>query len=154
MSEEHYEEEFDLEGPINIDLGGVRVEPVAQGWHYGVIEMATLRLSSQRNIPQLGIGCRVDDEDDPEHGRMVFWNLNLRGDGAIFTVKCLTALGIGTALSYPDKESLEEEFLGRAVEFYVRHRVNKETGDLQEQIGRWRSPSEFSEDPLGMEEDD
>lgn len=129
-------DEVTLEGPIVLDLGEVKDEPVVTGWHAVRIERAEAGLSRQKNLPKIFFLSRVIDEGDPEHNRTVIWNCMLEGDGLIFTKRCFAALGMPEQLNYPTYQDLADDTVDREVEVQVKHRVYK--GERQAQVSNWR----------------
>lgn len=130
--------EFDLDGPIELDLGAIRDELVVKGWHPVKVERAEAGLSSQKQIPQVFILSRCTDEDDPDFNRTIIWNCMLQGDGLLFTKRCFKAAGMPETLSYPTAQALADELVGCEFEAQVQHKKNKNTGELQVRISNWR----------------
>jgi hypothetical protein len=130
-------EPINLEGPIVLDLGEVRDEPVVIGWHVVTIERAEAGVSHKQNLPKIFILSRVTDEADIEYNRTIIWNIMLAGDGLVFTKRCLSALGLPAQLNYPSYQALGDDLLGREVEVKVKHRVYK--GEKQVQISNWKA---------------
>ena len=130
-------EPVNLEGPIVLDLGEVRDEPVVIGWHVVTIERAEAGVSRKQNLPKIFILSRVTDEGDIEYNRTIIWNIMLQGDGLVFTKRCLSALGLPAQLNYPSYQALADDLIGRDVEVKVKHRVYK--GEKQVQISNWKA---------------
>ena len=130
-------EPVNLEGPIVLDLGEVRDEPVAVGWHVVTIERAEAGVTRQKSLPKIFVLSRITDEGDVEHNRTVIWNVMLSGDGMVFTKRCLMALGLSEQLNYPTYQALADDLIGREVEVKVKHRVYK--GEKQVQISNWKA---------------
>lgn len=129
--------EVDLTGPIVLDLGEVRDEPVAVGWHSVAIERAEARSSRQKKLPMIFILARINDEADMEYNRTVIWNIMLEGDGMVFTKRCFAALGLPEQLNYPSYQALADDLIGLEVEVQVKHRVYQ--GAKQIQVNNWRA---------------
>lgn len=129
-------EEISLEGPIVLDLGQVRDEPVATGWHSVVIERADAGISREKKLPKIFFLSRVTDEASPEYNRTVIWNCMLEGDGLVFTKRCFAALGMPEHLNYPTYQALADDTLSREVDVQVKHRVYK--GEKQASVNNWR----------------
>ena len=130
-------EPVNLEGPIVLDLGEVRDEPVVIGWHVVTIERAEAGTSRQKGLPKIFILSRVTDEGDVEYNRTIIWNVMLSGDGMVFTKRCLAALGLPEQLNYPTYQALADDLVGREVEVKVKHRVYK--GEKQVQVNNWKT---------------
>ena len=130
-------EPVNLEGPIVLDLGEVRDEPVVVGWHVVTIERTEAGTSRQKGLPKIFILSRVTDEGDVEYNRTIIWNIMLSGDGMVFTKRCLSALGLPEQLNYPSYQALADDLMGREIEVKVKHRVYK--GEKQVQISNWKS---------------
>jgi len=130
-------EPVNLEGPIVLDLGEVRDQPITAGaWHCVTIERADAGLSTQKQLPKVFILSRVSDEGSPEYNRTVIWNLMLAGDGMVFTKRCLAALGLPEKLNYPSYQALADDLVGREVEVKGKHRTYQ--GEVQYQVNNWR----------------
>ena len=125
-----------LEGPVTIDLGQVRDEPVAEGWHTVTIERADPGLSRQKQTPKIFLLSRITDEADVENNRTIIWNIMLDGDGMLFTKRCLQALGLPEQLNYPSYQALADDLVGREVDVKIKHRMYK--GEKQVQVNNWR----------------
>jgi hypothetical protein len=130
-------EPVNLEGPIVLDLGEIRDQPVALGWHAVTIERAEAGTSRQKGLPKIFILSRITDEGDVEYNRTIIWNVMLSGDGMVFTKRCLAALGLPEQLSYPSYQALADDLIGREVEVKVKHRVYK--GEKQVQVNNWKA---------------
>jgi hypothetical protein len=130
-------EPVNLEGPIVLDLGEVRDEPVTIGWHVVTIERAEAGVTRQKGLPKIFVLSRVTDEGDVEYNRTIIWNVMLSGDGMVFTKRCLVALGLPTQLNYPSYQALADDLIGREVEVKVKHRVYQ--GEKQVQISNWKA---------------
>ena len=109
--------------PIVIDLTNIRTEPIAEGWHTVTIIQVTHGYSSRQGIPQLQFRAVIDDESDPDHGRQLFWNVQLTGDGAVFAVYCLGALGLDTSQVHRFTEEDLQAWVGQRLDVRVRHRT-------------------------------
>ena len=129
-------EPVDLSGPIVLDLGGVRDEPVTVGWHTVTIERADAGVTRQKGLPKIFILSRVTDEGDVEYNRTIIWNIMLDGDGIVFTKRCLAALGMPAQLNYPSYQALADDLIGREVEVKGKHRVYQ--GEKQFQVNNWK----------------
>ena len=129
-------EPVNLEGPIVLDLGEVRDQPVSVGWHTVTIERADAGVTQQKGLPKIFILSRVTDEGDVEYNRTIIWNIMLEGDGLVFTKRCLGALGLGTQLNYPSYQALADDLVGREVEVKGKHRTYK--GEVQFQVNNWK----------------
>ena len=129
-------EPVNLEGPIVLDLGEVRDDPVTPGWHTVRIERADAGVSRQKGLPKIFILSRVTDEGDEEYDRTIIWNLMLDGDGLVFTKRCLSALGLPEQLNYPSYQALADDLIDREVEVKGKHRVYK--GETQYQVSNWK----------------
>lgn len=127
---------IDLSGPIVLDLGEIRDEPVSPGWHIVTIERANAGLSRKKQIPKIFILSRVTDEDDEETNRTVIWNLMLAGDGLVFTKRCLAALGLPAQLNYPTYQALADDLIGREVAVKTSIRVHE--GEKQVRVSNWK----------------
>lgn len=147
MSEEMYEMagadeiededlSFEFEGPIELDLDAVRDEPVAIGWHIVKIERAEAGLSKKQRLPKVFILSRILDEADRDFNRTLIWNIMLKGDGLLFTKRCLRALGFPGVLDYEDVAEFCSDLLEREVEVQVKHRFWE--GEKQANINNWR----------------
>ena len=132
-------DEFELSGPIMLDLGAVKDEPVPEGWHTVKIESADPGLSRQKKVPKVFVLSRINDEADPDFNRTIIWNCMLEGDGLIFTKRCFKALGLPEVLNRPSYEALAEDLVGREVECRVKHRVYQ--GEKQASVTNWRAVS-------------
>jgi len=130
-------EPVNLEGPIVLDLGEIRDDPVSIGWHVVTIERAEAGTTRQKGLPKIFILSRVTDEGDVEHNRTVIWNIMLAGDGMVFTKRCLSALGLPAQLNYPTYQALADDLIGREVEVKLKHRVYQ--GEKQVQVQNWKS---------------
>ncbi len=130
------EDELELTGPIILDLGAVRDEPVAEGWHSVEIERADPGLSNQKKIPKIFILSRLIDEADEDYNRTQIWNAMLEGDGLIFTKRCMKALGLPDQLAYDSVEDFCADLVGRQVQVQTRHRIYK--GEKQSSASNWR----------------
>lgn len=129
-------EPVNLEGPIVLDLGEVRDDPVTVGWHTVTIERADAGVSQQKQLPKIFILSRVTDEGDVEFNRTIIWNVMLEGDGLVFTKRCFAALGLPEQLNYPSYQALADDLVGREVEVKGKHRVYK--GEKQFQVNNWK----------------
>lgn len=129
-------EAVNLEGPIVLDLGEVRDEPVSVGWHTVTIERADAGVTQQKGLPKIFILSRVTDEGDKEYNRTIIWNIMLAGDGLPFTKRCLKALGLPEQLNYPTFQALADDLIGREVEVKGKHRTYK--GEVQFQVNNWK----------------
>jgi len=129
-------EEFNLEGPILIDLTEIKDEPVAEGYHLVQIERVDPGYSSQQKIPQLFVMSRIVDEADPEFNRTVIWNSQLQGEGLIFTKRFFAAVGLEDVVQYPSIQGLVDDLLEAVVEVRVRHRTYE--GRVQANVSNWR----------------
>lgn len=128
--------DVELTGPIVLDLGQIKDEPVDLGWHTVEIERADFGLSSQKNLPKIFVLSRINDEADPDYGRTIIWNFMLEGEGLIFTKRGFSALGYPEVLEYPSAQALAESLVGMAVEVRVKHRTYQ--GAKQAQVNNWR----------------
>lgn len=128
--------QVNLEGPIVLDLGQVKDEPVAKGWHCVTIERADAKTSSKKGIPMLFVLSRVTDEADTEYNQTIIWNIMLSGEGMVFTKRCLAALGMPEKLNYPTYQELANALIGRSVEVQVKHRTYE--GEQSVQVNNWR----------------
>lgn len=128
--------EFDLMGPVSINLGEVRDEPVGVGWHSVEIERAEAKLSAGQGLPSIFVMGRIDDESDPEFRRTVVWNLMLQGDGLLFTKRCCSALGMSEQLNYPSYQEMADDLVSRSCEVLVKHRPYQ--GELRTNVSNWR----------------
>lgn len=126
----------DLGGPIVLNLGEVRDEPVSAGWHVVTIERADAGITQQKGLPKIFILSRVTDEGDEEYNRTIIWNVMLAGDGMVFTKRCLAALGLPEQLNYPSYQALADDLIGREVEVKGKHRVYK--GETQYAVNNWK----------------
>lgn len=124
------------DGPIALDLGAVRDEPVSKGWHPVRIERADPGRSKQKQLLQIFVLARVMDEASPEFNRTIIWNSMMEGDGLIFTKRCFRALGLPEALNYPSLQALADDLIDREVEVQVKHRVYE--GQQQTNVVNWR----------------
>ena len=127
-----------LSGPITLDLGAVRDEPVAEGWHVVKIERAEAGVSRQKRIPKIFVLSRIIDEGDEDVKRTLIWNVMLAGDGMIFTKRCFKALGFSEVLDYPSVDDLCAAMIDHEVDVQVKHRVYN--GEKQAGVGNWREP--------------
>jgi len=125
-----------LEGPIVLDLGGVRDELIPEGWHAVSIERADPGISRQKQIPKIFVLSRIKDEGDPDFNRTIIWNVMLDGDGMVFTKRCFKALGLPDQLNYSSYQALAEDLIGREVEVKIKHRTYE--GAKQVQVNNWR----------------
>ena len=132
-------DEFELTGPITLDLGAIRDEPVSADWHTVKIERADAGISSKKQLPKIFLLSRITDEADPEYNRTIIWNCMLEGDGLPFTKRCFKALGMPDVLEYPSYQALADELVGREVECKVKHRTYK--GEKQANVTNWRAVS-------------
>jgi len=131
-------EPVNLEGPIVLDLGTVRDEPVAADqWHTVSVERADAGVSKEKKLPKIFILSRVTDEGDVEYNRTIIWTIMLQGDGLVFTKRCLSALGMPEQLSYPTYQDLADDLVGREVEVKGKHKPYK--GEQQYQVNNWRA---------------
>jgi len=137
MSGDEGFEDVELSGPISLDLGAVRDEPVAEGWHSVEIERCEPKLSRQKNLPSLFVMGRVIDEGDIDYNRTLVWNLMLAGDGMVFTKRCFKALNMPETLNYPSHQALADDLIGRQVDCKVKHRTYQ--GNLQAAVNNWRA---------------
>ncbi len=128
--------DVELSGPVAIDLGAVRDEPVGQGWHTVEVERCEPKLSRQKGLPSLFVMARVTDESDIDHGRTLVWNLMLDGDGMVFTKRCFAALRMPEVLDYPSYQDLADALIGRSVDAKVKHATYQ--GQLQAKVNNWR----------------
>ena len=128
--------QVNLEGPIVLDLGQVRDQPVAEGWHVVTIERADAKTSSKKDIPMIFVLSRISDESDPECNRTIIWNIMLQGEGMVFTKRCLAALGMPEQLNYPSYQALANDLIGRSVEVKTKHRTYE--GEQSLQVNNWR----------------
>lgn len=128
--------QINLEGPIVLDLGQIRDEPVEEGWHTVTIERADAKTSSQKGLPMIFVLSRITDEDDPEHTRTIIWNIMLSGEGLVFTKRCFSALGMPEQLNYASYQALANDLIGHEVEVKVKHRTYE--GEQSVQVNNWR----------------
>jgi len=131
--------EINLEGPITLDLGAIKDEPVSVGWHSVTIERAEAKETRQQSLPSIFVLARVNDEADPDYNRTVIWNLMLSGDGLLFTKRCFGALGMPEQIQAPSVQALADELVGRDVEVQVKHRTYE--GAIQANANNWRQPT-------------
>ena len=130
---------LDLSGPVVLDLGAVKDEPVGIGWHFVRIEQVDPKLSSQKQLPSFFVLSRIVDENDPEYNRTVIWNLMLSGDGMLFTKRCFKALGLPEQLDYPSYQALADVMIGLEVVAQVKHQVHE--GTKRAKVNNWRQPA-------------
>jgi len=141
-------EEFNLEGPILIDLTQIKDEPVTEGWHLVQIERVDPGHSSKQQIPQLFVMSRIVDEADPEFNRTVIWNSQLQGDGLIFTKRFFAAVGLDDVVSYPNIQGLVDDLLEAVLEVRVRHRTYEDK--TQANVSSWRPYQPMAEVDLAL----
>lgn len=139
MSEE--QQDITLTGPITIDLGAIKDEPVADGWHSVEIERAEPKLSSEKKLPQIFVLSRIIDEADPDYHRTVVWNSMLKGDGLVFTKRCFKALGLPEVLDYPDAQALADDMVGRRCQ--AKCKRSKEEDSRNVNVNDWKRPDEL-----------
>jgi hypothetical protein len=130
--------QFDLEGPILLDLTDVSDEPVPEGWHAFEVEKADPGYSPTKGIPQVAIGARLIDEADPSYQRMLFWQSHLVGEGRRFTRRFLEAIGFGVdkPMQFSSAQELADQLLGVQGEVRVKHNVSK--GTTYANASAWR----------------
>lgn len=135
MTDEH---EFNLEGPILLDLSDVSDEPVPEAWYAVEIEKADPGYSPNKGVPQVAIGARIIDEACPSYQRMLFWQSHLVGEGRRFTRRFLKAAGFGVdkPLAFSSAQELADQLLGVQVEVRVKHNVSK--GVTYANASAWR----------------
>ena len=129
--------ELVLSGPVALDLGAIRDEPVSEGWHSVAIERCDPKATQVKELPSLFVMSRVTDESDIEFNRTIIWNCMLAGEGMVFTKRCFAALGMPTQLNYPTYQALADALIGRSVEVKVKHRTYQ--GTVQANVNNWRA---------------
>ena len=128
--------EISLEGPIELDLGAVKDEPVAQGWHTVQIERADAKLSAQQEIPMIFVLSRIIEESDPQVKKTVIWNNMMQGEGLIFTKRCFKALGLPEKLVADSLQDLADTLVGLQVQVQIKHKVHE--GEIQANVKNWQ----------------
>lgn len=132
-----------FEGPILLDLGQIRDEPVIKGWHLVEIERADAGSSSKKGLTKIFVLSRIIDEGDPDFNRTIIWSLMLEGDGLVFTKRCLNALEYpaqllgGEGAAYATVEDLADSLVGKTVEVRVKHKMYQ--GNKQAEVNNWRA---------------
>ena len=76
----------DLSGPVRLNLTEVDDKPVAEGWYHVMVVSAEAKLS-KKDMPQINVMGRIQDEDSPEFNKALFWYLTFDTDRQSFNIK-------------------------------------------------------------------
>jgi len=112
-------------GPLRLNLTEVDDSPVAEGWYDVKVVSAEAKLS-KKDMPQINIMGRIQDEDSLEYNKAVFWYLTFDTDRQSFNIKQIKRFvaacpTIDPDLDYPSYEAFAESLIDLQLRVFVKH---------------------------------
>jgi len=112
-------------GPVRLNLTEVDDSPVAEGWYHVQIVTAEAK-ASKKDLPQINIMGRIQDEDSLEYNKALFWYLTFDTDRQSFNIKQIKRFvaacpSIDPDLDYPSYSAFADALVGLDLNVYVKH---------------------------------